>query len=231
MENPPLEDIFPIKNGDFPFSHVSFFGGVMFLSASSTTDSSKSLWVVWVILLWWLVGVFLQHPNLELKLFCPNSHRQQSGCFFFRVFNTCQEDMFSFGGSHESSPRFISCFFFRRVFFIFANHAAGWWKNWFPGFVPFDLHLGSLGPCYWSGTQPDTVSLMVVVSSLFLVFHSDVFFFPGGQFWPWNDKMIRKLLLDLFLVELLWEPQAIEQENMKFHRRVLSWWLYKMGPY
>ena len=81
--NPPLEDIFPIKNGDFRFSHVSFFGGVIFhlvmlvfwwcnifvqMGASSTTDSTKSVWVVWVSLLWWLVGVFLQHPNLELKL-------------------------------------------------------------------------------------------------------------------------------------------------------------------
>ena len=40
----------------------------MFLSASSTTDSSKSLWVVWVSLLWWNLGDFWQHPNLELKL-------------------------------------------------------------------------------------------------------------------------------------------------------------------
>ena len=64
-----------------------------------------------------------------------------------RVFNTCQGDMFSFGGSHESCQDF-QLFFFRRVFYF--RKPCGWLMEELmePGFVPFDLHLGSLGPCY-----------------------------------------------------------------------------------
>ena len=78
---------------------------------------------------------FCSIKKLGIEAFIPNSHRQQSGCFFFRVFNTCQEDMFSFGGSHESYQDFQ--FFFQKRLMELMR-----------GFVPFDLHLGSLGPCY-----------------------------------------------------------------------------------
>ena len=96
------------------------FGGVMFLSASSTTDSSKSVWVVWVSLLWWNLGVFLQHPNLELKLLYQTLIGNKVAVFSFVSSIHVRRTCLVLGGVTKV-PQDLSVVFFSEEFFLFSQ--------------------------------------------------------------------------------------------------------------